>query len=128
VALRIRSVVSGLDATDLKADGRISVVRQLPNGASVIETPRYRAFTEILVGLAARGRDVVEIAGNDDVLVTILAHEGRAEEFGRQLFAVPVQSRAGWRRIGLNVKVQALAAEMRRLRDSGIELEHVYDY
>jgi hypothetical protein len=129
VALRIRSVVAGLDASDLAADGRITVVKQLATGARVIETPRYRAFTEVLAGLAARGRNIVEIAGNDDVLVTVLVPPGQAAaSLGKQLFEVPMQARPGWRRVGLDVKVASLADAIRRLGAAGMELEHVYDY
>lgn len=127
--LRIRSVVTGLDASDTAADPRIAVVKTLANGASVIETPRYRAFTEVLAGLAARGRTIVEIAGNDDVLITVLVPPGQAgARDGKKLFEVPIQSRPGWRRIGLDVKIASLADVIRRLREAGMELEHVYDY
>jgi hypothetical protein len=129
VPRRLRSVVSGLDASDVAADNRITVVRTLGDGTSVIDTPRYRVFTEILAGLAVRGRGIVEIAGNDDVLITVLAPQGRAaDKLRRQLFEVPIQARPGWRRIGLDVKVASLASILRRLPEAGIELEHVYDY
>jgi hypothetical protein len=128
-ALRLRSVVSGLDAADVASDDRIVVVRRLASGASEIDTPRYRAFTEVLAGLAQRGRDIVEIAGNDDVLITMLAPQGQAgDKLGTELFEVPIQARPGWRRIGLDIKVASLASVMRQLRQHGLELEHVYDY
>jgi hypothetical protein len=129
VALQIRSVVRGLDGSDVAADNRIKVVRTLDDGAGVIETPRYRAFTEVLAGLAARGRTIAEIAGNDDVLVTVRAPQGTAvDRLGRQLFEVALQARPGWRRVGLDVKVPALASVLLQLREQGVELEHVYDY
>ena len=115
--------------SDVAADKRIVVVRTLADGASVIETPRYRAFTEIVTGLAARGREIVEIAGNDDVLITVLAPRARPpDKLGKQLFEVPIQARPGWRRIGLDVKVASLASILRQLPENGMELEHVYDY
>lgn len=128
--LTIRSVVKGLDAADAAADPRITLIARLDDGTSVIETPRYRAFTEILAKLAARGRDLVEIAGNDAILITILARDEPAASRieGTQLLAVPVQSRPGWRRIGLDVKVARLLAVMRQMQGTGVELEHVYDY
>jgi hypothetical protein len=136
--LTIRSVVKGLDQSDLAADRRITLVARLDDGSSVIETPRYRAFTEILQGLARRGRDLVEIAGNDDVLVTVLTRDGAAgrSDDAVELFAVPVQARPGWRRLGLDVKVSKLLGLMRQIegqskgqaKEASIELEHVYDY
>jgi len=128
--LTIRSVVKGLDQSDLAADRRITLVARLDDGSSVIETPRYRAFTEILQGLARRGRDLVEIAGNDNVLVTVLTRDEVAARRvdGPELFAVPVQARPGWHRLGLDVKVSKLLPLMRQIEGTTIELEHVYDY
>ena len=57
------------------------------------------------------------------------APQGRAaDKLGQQLFEVAIQARPGWRRIGLDVKVASLASVIRRLGESGMELEHVYDY
>ncbi len=55
--LTIRSVVAGLDAADATADPRIAFLGPVPAGdggpAALMETPRYRAFTEIVRGLGA---------------------------------------------------------------------------
>lgn len=127
-SLRIRSVVRGLDETDLAADRRIQIVGTGPNGATIIETPRYREFTEVLAGLANRGREVVEIAGNDDIFVTVLVSSAGAAAIGARLVEVPVQANLGWRRIGVAVKVDALASFLRDLRKTNARIEHVYDY
>jgi hypothetical protein len=120
-ALRIRSVIQGGEP---EADPRITVLRRFDDGAALIETPRYRALTEILAGIAERGGEVREIAGNPRILVTVLAPVGLALP-GDQVFALPIQSRPGWRRIGLDVEVPALAGLM---RDAGATFEHAYDY
>jgi hypothetical protein len=128
--LKIRSVVSGLDKTDTDADSRITVIKTLPDGRTVIETPRYRAFTEIMRGLAARGRNFTEIAGNDAILVTVKVPPGESVDFPgtKELFEVPIQAQPGWRRIGLDVKVPALTELIRTFATTKVELEHVYDY
>jgi len=94
----------------------------------VIETPRYREFTQILVALAANGCDVVEIAGNDDIFVTLLMPPGAPAAPGERLITVSTQARPGWRRDGLSVKVGMLAQLMRSLGPSGAQFEHAYDY
>jgi hypothetical protein len=127
-ALRIRSVVRGLDDSDLAADARIQRIAVRPDGTAVIETPRYRELTQILGGLAARGRDVVEIAGNDDLFVTLLLPPGSPPAKGTLLITVPQQARPGWRREGLAIKVNDLAPLMRGLAASGAQFEHAYDY
>lgn len=127
-ALRIRTVVRGLDDSDLAADPRIRRAEARPDGTAVIETPRYRQFTEILSGLAARGRDVVEIAGNDDIFVTLLMPSGAPPAKGQVLISVPTHARPGWRRDGVAIKVSSLAELMRSLPASGARFEHAYDY
>ena len=128
--IRIRSVIRGLQASDLAGDPSITLIGILEDGSSVIETPRYRAFTNILRKLAERGRDAVEIAGNDDILITILARGDAPTNLAgtKQLFSLGVQSRPGWRRIGLDAKVPAVLGVIRAIDPTNAELEHVYDY
>jgi hypothetical protein len=127
--LRIRSVVVNLDVSDIAAEPRISLVRKNGN-QSVIETPRYQAFTEILQKLAARDRDVSEIAGNRAILVTALSPQCAPfdlQEF-KALFTVPIQARAGWCRYALDVRVPRLTFLFRSLSQTRYEVEHVFDY
>ena len=128
--LRNRSVVRSVDLAVTTADPRVTLVRRLTAQDAIIETPRYRAFTDIVVALARRGDDMVEIAGNTNVLVTVLAPAAyRMTQQGvHELFAIPLQSRPGWRRLGLDVKVTDLSPLIRQLASGNAEFEHVYDY
>ncbi len=123
-ALRIRSVITGGDP---EADPRITILRRFEDGATLIETPRYRAFTEILGGIAQRAGEVREIAGNPRILVTVLAPDGVALP-GDPVFALPIQSRPGWRRLGLDVALPDLTRLMRDAAAAGASFEHAYDY
>ena len=126
----IHTVVAGLDAAGAARDTRITVVRELGAGRTLIRTPRYRAYTEVLVGLARQGRDVVEIAGNQRILVTALVPPGPLPSLpgATRLFEAPIQSRPDRRRVGLDVTVPRLAATIRTLESAGASVEHVYDY
>ena len=126
----LQTVVVGLEPTDVARDPRITVVRDLGDGRTLIRTPRYRAYTEVLLGLARRGRDVAEIAGNHRILVTVLASAGSLPPLpgATTLFAVPLQSRPDRRRVGLDVSVPRLAATIRTLEKADVSIEHVYDY
>jgi hypothetical protein len=128
--LRIRSIVAGLDATDLAADPRIALVQPIGTGLAMIETDRYSTFTDIMRGLAARGRNFTDIAGNQNILVSVFAPNGHAElpDGATKLFELPVIARPGWRRLALDVKVPALTEVIRKLDQTGLVLEHVYDY
>ncbi len=127
--LTLRSVVAGLDSQDLAADARIRLVERRADGLSVIETPRYRAFTEVLQGLAERRRGIVEIAGNREIFITVIAPAGSAPMDGATLvLRVPIQSRPGFERLGLTVEVRELSDLLARLKPGPAALEHVYDY
>lgn len=127
--LTIRTVVAGLDEQDALADPRIRVVERRADGLSVIETPRYRAFTEVLLGLAERQRGVVEIAGNREIFVTVIAPAGNPALAETDLvLRVPIQSRPGFERLGLTVGVRTLPGLLTRTRTGPVVLEHVYDY
>jgi hypothetical protein len=127
--LRIRSAVVDLGAADIAAEPRILLVRKEGN-LSVIDTPRYQEFTEILQKLAERGRDVSEIAGNRNVLVTVPSPQCAPfalDEFPT-LFTVPIQARPGWCRYALDVGVPRLTLLFRTLAQTKYEVEHVFDY
>jgi hypothetical protein len=128
--LEIHTVVVGLEPNDAIRDRRITIVRELGGRRTLIRTPRYRAYTELMVDLARHGCDVVEIAGNHRILVTVLAPKGPLPPLPgtRALFEVGLQSRPDRRRIGLDVAVERLAATIRALDTAGVSVEHLYDY
>lgn len=125
--LTIRSVIEGAEpipGADMK------VIEQRTDGTTVVETPRYRAFTQILLALVDRNRRIIEIAGNNEILVTVLAKDGAPFAAGgaRELIVVPVQARPGFTRRGYSVRLEDLPAFVQSLRQSGGEFEHAYDY
>ena len=128
--LEIRTIVRGLTPADVATDPRITILRELGDGRTLILTPRYQVYTELLVGLARQGRDIAEIAGNDRILVTVLAPSGSLPPLGgaRPLFDLPIQSRGRERRVGLDVPVGELAVTIRAVEGAGAIVEHVYDY
>lgn len=128
--LTIQTVVVGLDASDVTRDSGIKIVRRLGAGRTLIQTPRYQAYTDVVVNLARRGRDIVEIAGNHRILVTVLAADDPLPTLPEtiELFEMRVQSKPGRRRVGLDIPVEQLAAAIRTLEKAGVTIEHIYDY
>jgi hypothetical protein len=119
-ALRLRAVVSGVDQPTLAALAEVQVIGTVPEG-TVIEAPRYRAFTRIAETIAANGGDFVEIAGNDDILLTVVtdaADPAALHSFARQ-------GNPGVRHL-LLIPVAALGATLRGLPPGA--LEHIHDY
>lgn len=122
-ALTIRSVVSGLEPAVLGALDEVRVIKVLPDGSSIIETPRYRQFTRILRSVAAAGGRVEEIAGNDDILVTMI--DPPTDPPGRIIARVP---RDGFEqaRVLVAMKVPELTSLL--AGENRQAVEHVYDY
>lgn len=127
--LQIRSIVRAADVTAIRV-GNVRLVREVRPGVFEVETPRYRAFTDIIRQLAVRGVDFEEIAGNRQIFVTaLLPPDEVGEAVGRsKLVVMPIQSRPGWRRVGYDVEVERLTELLRRLAATSVELEHIYDY
>ncbi len=127
-ALTIRSVVDRLDQGD--ATGDVKLIERRGDGSAVIETPRYRAFTGIILNLVGRDTAFNEIAGNNEILTTVLS-EGELKELppaAKRLFHVPLQARPGWQRHGIVVPVKELGALARAVKQGNAVFEHVYDY
>jgi hypothetical protein len=126
--LEIRSVIGGLDAAQLTAIPNVTVIG--PRGAGVeINTPRYDLFTRILVAIATQGGTILEIAGNDDIMVTITVPAGSDARVaqGAIVLRMPRSGFSGERWI-VDVPVRDLAAflDAHPLGDPG--LEHIFDY
>ena len=85
---------------DEMVDG-VTIVRKLSDGAYLVRTPRYQAYTEILEAWAKNGTAVVEIAGNRRILTTVVAPMGSAIDApgSTQIFTIPIQARPGWQPI-----------------------------
>ena len=119
--LRLRSVVSNVSQDRLSTIEPIEIIDTISD-AFVIETDRYRAFTGIVQQLANAGANFVEIAGNDQILFTLISnsprHEGALYSFRRQGYD-------DFRHLML-VPVRDLADRIRGLND--VRLEHVHDY
>jgi hypothetical protein len=126
--LAIRSVVSGLDATALSAIPGVKVIGKRDGGLE-IETPRYEQFTGILIEIARRRGTIREIAGNDDVMVSLTVAEGTAATVPRGTILLRLK-RDGipGERLLVNVKVPELAAFLKAYPRGDPGLEHVFDY
>jgi hypothetical protein len=119
--LRLRAVVSGVPEATLAVLPDVQVITTLPQGV-VIEAPRYRAFTRLAETIAADGGSFVEIAGNDDILFTMITDQPAAEG---AVHSVARQGNPDFRHLIL-IPVSRLADTLRGLPQGA--LEHIHDY
>lgn len=106
-------------------DPRLTPVKPISGGFVLVDTPRYATFTDILLRLADRRAELVEIAGNDDIFLTILVPPATPANRDTTL---TMNLPDGRHRRGISVKVPELLPLIRSVRQSGGTVEHVYDY
>jgi hypothetical protein len=126
--LRIHAWIENAAET-VFADGVVSRVEQLAPRSYIVTLPRYEAFTTRAKLLVNQGVRFMEIAGNDDILVTVLARA--AIEPGTGVSAVLDErflTENATRRIALSVPVRSLHEVILRLEKNGVTIEHIYDY
>lgn len=119
--LRLRSVVAGVTEEQLSAIDGVDVIEIRAEGF-LIETDRYRVYTRLLQRLAEEGVDIVEIAGNDDILFTAISDASSADGV---LYSFQRQGYGDWRHL-IVLPVSELADRLRTPGD--LRLEHVHDY
>lgn len=130
-ALMTTQVVAAQLPAGWTAPEGVKLVRRLADGRAVLDLPRYYAFRLAATGLAAQGVQLVDIAGNDTViLVTVLNDERTKVEApgSRVLFAQSMLTELGRRRTALVLPVAGLSSFLAGAAAQGIEVEHVYDY
>lgn len=127
--LTIRSAITGMLPSELLGIEGIDIADVTPDHV-IIETPRYRAFTNILKEIAARGGAIAEIAGNDAIMISVLSgEETYTPPAGASLIINTARQGFSGRRHLLDVPVARLAEILRGLAASpDARLEHVYDY
>jgi hypothetical protein len=95
-----------------------------------VRTPRYQAYTDILKAWANNGTRVVEIAGNQRILTTVIARQGSTIDAPgpTRIFTIPIQSKPGWQRVGFDTQVPMITAAIAAVERQGATFEHAYDY
>jgi hypothetical protein len=112
----------------------LRIVQEADGQLQVVMLPRYEAFTLIVPRLVDQDVRFVEIAGNDEIMLTILAPRNwkPGPENGELLFAMPILTEPDRARLAVKTTVTSLHTVVgdltRRAASDNVKLEHVYDY
>ena len=122
--------VENLDEALLSQIPHIKLVKPIGPQAAIVVLPRYQGFSAAASNLAQHGVRFVEIAGNSQITLSVVApqswrYQGLA---GRQLFSMPLLTHPGQQRVVLMCPVQSLDQALNALPSDGVLMEHVYDY
>jgi hypothetical protein len=126
----IMFVVATLPPEVLAREPRIKPVRTLTPQWQLVQTPRYKDFTEVVQGLLDKGYGLAEVAGNHDILITVIAPDAAKLDIKgtTELFSLELDARPGFRRAGLKARIDRLVDINRELKARGASIEHFYDY
>ena len=111
---------------------RIKNMKQLGPQSFVVGIPRYQEFTDRAVELAKRDVLFVQIAGDDEIMLTVVAPKNWSYDLpasdGSLLFTEDFLTQSGVKRIALECPVRALHSALNNFASRGIKIEHIYDY
>jgi len=126
----IMFVVATLPQELLAKEPRIKPIRTLTPQWQLVQAPRYKDLTEILQNLLDRNIALAEIAGNREILITVIAPDSSKLDVKdtTELFSLPLDARPGFRRAGLKARIDRLVGINRDLKERGATIEHFYDY
>ena len=80
--------------------------------------------------LAERDVHFVEIAGNSQIIISVLALQSWHYDHAgaQQLFSTPILTRPELKRVIIDCEVTSLHAILNEPQAGGVTVEHVYDY
>ena len=122
--------VENLNPEQLSQIPRVKLVKPVGPQAQIVIIPRYQEFTAVAAGLAQHGARFVEIAGNSQITLSVLAPESWRYQgpAAQQLFSMPLLTHPGRQRVVLVCPVSSLDQALNTLPSDGVIVEHVYDY
>ncbi len=122
-ALTLRMIVDGATAEELARLDGVTVIGETKPGIE-IETTRYRALTHLIKDMTAAGVQFVEIAGNDDIMYTIVSD---SPDHPKAIYSDARQGFDNYRHLILT-DVTELASDIAALNGVAGHLEHIHDY
>jgi hypothetical protein len=126
---RVLAWVQRLPPAIVLVEPRVQRVTQPTYDSDLISIPRYEPFREVVTTLVGQGVRFVEIAGNNDLLLTATAPATWKGLRGwNVVLTEPILTEPGKIRIAVVAPVRCLDMLLPALATSGATVEHFYDY
>ncbi len=117
--------------TPAATDARIRMREAIGGDSELLALPRYGPFTATVRALADQGVRFVEIAGNDTLLITIIAPAEWQDRAGRgdKLVEWPILTDRTQKRVAMTIAIPRLHEILPSLAaESAITIDHLYDF
>ena len=126
---KIYAVTEGVTGDMVSQD--LEVVQEIEGERQLIRITRFEYFSDTVPGLLERGVRFDEVAGNDEILFTLLGPQEADYNFehGEYLFDLPILTQPGQTRAAIKVLVADMGPFFEELKGrEEIQFEHMYDY
>ena len=126
---KIYAVTEGITEDMQSKD--LEVMEEIDGQRQLIRITRFEYFSDTVPGLLEGGVLFDEIAGNREILFTLLAPQDADYnfEYGDYLFDLPILTKPGQTRAAIKVRVGDMAQFFEELKTrEDLRFEHMYDY
>ena len=126
---KIYAVTTGV--TDDMLNENLERIENIDEQRQLIYITRFEYFSDTVPGLLERGVRLIEIAGNDEMLFTLLGAPDAEYNFehGEYLFDLPILTQPELTRAAIKVRVADIHLFLQELQGrSDVRFEHMYDY
>jgi len=116
--------------TPAARDPAIVAREELDRRSELLFLPRYDAFTAAVTSLAHQGVRFVRVAGNERILMTVIAPANWVDTRyrGMALLEWPILTEPGRKRVAMTVDVGRLDRVIPSLAAEGVRIDHLYDF
>ena len=127
--LRIHARIENATPAVFK-DTRVRQVKALGAGSYLITLPRYEEFTKAALALSAQGVRFVDIAGNGEIVATVVTRRAASHAVPQAtlIATVPILTDPTMERLAFSIPVSALREVSEHLARERTAIEHLYDY
>lgn len=124
------TLVTDVTPQALDSQPKIKALRRFDNGQTLLAMPRYEEFRDSAIKLSKSGVRFVEIAGNDQILLTAVVPANWRYDVARGAvsFERPILTDPSRKRVAIEVPVTSLHSALNGLSAKGVTVEHIYDY
>jgi hypothetical protein len=125
---KVYAVTSGV--TDAMLTPDLEIVEQTGD-LQLARITRFEVFSAIVPAITAEGAQLVEVAGNDEILFTLIGSPDVDYNFehGAYLFDLPILTQPGLTRVAIKVPVADIGLFLQELQGNDtLQFEHMYDY
>ncbi|MGE3154371.1 MAG: hypothetical protein AB7G48_17245 [Nitrospiraceae bacterium] len=111
-------------------DPSITILAPLGDRSYLVSLPRYEPFKKAVQTLIRNGSRVVEVAGNEQILMTIVAPHTWQDQYhrGEKVCEWTLLTDPARKRVALLVPVGRLHETLPSLDRKGLPLDHLYDF